>query len=97
MKTIDLTGLAPEVTEYISKLELQLNVQTTQLKEQETQLQDHSKTVESMKVRIDRLMDMLAKFQKSMFGQSSEKSKFVLGEETNQLSLFNEADRKSVV
>jgi transposase len=59
MKTIDCTGLAPDVTEYISSLETQLNEQTTQL-------QEKSKTVESQKVRIDRLMDMLANFQKSM-------------------------------
>jgi transposase len=88
MKTIDLTGLSPELTEYISRLE-------TQLKEQTTQLQEQSKKVESQKVRIDRLMDMLAKFQKSMYGQSSEKSKYVLGEDDNQISLFNEAEAEA--
>jgi len=88
MKTIDLQGVSPEIIAYIATLE-------TQLKEQTTQLQETSKTVESQKVRIDRLMDMLAKFQKSMYGQSSEKSKYVLGEDTNQLSLFNEAEAES--
>lgn len=38
---MNLTGLAPEITEYISRLE--------------TQLQVHSKTVESQQVRIDQL------------------------------------------
>lgn len=88
MKTIDLKGVSPEITAYISTLE-------TQLKEQTTQLQERSKTVESQKVRIDRLMDMLANFQKTMYGQSSEKSKYVLGEDTNQISLFNEAEAES--
>ena len=88
MKTIDCTGVAPDVTEYILRLETQLNEQTTQLQEQ-------SKTVESQKVRIVRLIDMLANLQKSMYGQSSEKSKYVLGEENNQISLFNEAEAES--
>lgn len=88
MVKIDLMGLAPEVTEYISRLE-------TQLKEQTAQLEEQSKTVESQKIRIDRLMDMLAKLQKSMYGQSSEKRRYVLGEDNNQLSLFNEAEAES--
>lgn len=78
MEKIDLMGLSPEVTAYISTLE--------------TQLQQQSKTVESQQVRIDQLMDMLARLQKSIYGQSSEKRKYVLGEDTNQLSLFNEAE-----
>ena len=78
MKTLDLTGLAPEVTAYISSLE--------------TQLQEQTKTVESLKMRIERLTDILVNFQKTMYGQSSEKKKYVLGEDTNQLSLFNEAE-----
>ena len=88
MEKIDCKGLSPDVTEYISRLETQLNEQTTQLQEQ-------SKTVESQKIRIDRLMDMLAKFQKSMYGQSSEKSKYVVGEDNGQISLFNEAEVES--
>jgi len=88
MKTIDCTGLEPDVTEYISRLETQLN-------EQKNQLQEQSKTVESQNVRIVQLIDMLANLQKSMYGQSSEKSKYVLGEEDNQISLFNEAEAES--
>ncbi len=88
MKTIDCTGVAPDVTEYISSLETQLNEQTTQLQEQ-------SITVESQKVRIVRLIDMLANLQKSMYGQSSEKSKYVLGDDNSQISLFNEAEAES--
>lgn len=88
MEKINLTGLPPGVSEYILILE-------TQLKEQAAQLQEQSKTVESQKVRIDRLMDMLAQFQKAMYGQSSEKRKYVLGGEYNQISLFNEAEAES--
>jgi len=88
MKKQDLTGLSPDITEYISSIETQLNEQTTQLQKQ-------SKTVESQKVHIDRLMAMLANFQKTMYGQSSEKSKYVLGEDNNQISLFNEAEAES--
>jgi len=88
MEKIDLTGLTPELTAYVLRLE-------TQLKEQTTQLQEQSKTVESQQVRIDRLMDMLAKFQKAMYGQSSEKSKYGLDEDNNQISLFNEAEAES--
>lgn len=78
MEKIDLTGLSPEVTAYISKLE--------------AQLQEQTKTVETQQVRIDQLMGMLAKLQKTMYGQSSEKRKYVLGGDDNQLSLFNEAE-----
>ena len=85
MKTNNLKGLPPEVTEYILKLE-------TQLKEQETKLQQQSKTVETQKVRIDQLMNILSNFQKNTYGQSSEKSKYILGEESNQISIFNEAE-----
>ena len=88
MKTLDLTGLAPEVTAYISGLE-------TQLQEQAARLQEQAQTLESQKVRIDRLTDMLVRFQKAMYGQSSEKRKYVLGEETNQISLFNEAETEA--
>lgn len=78
MKKIDTTGLSSEQIEYISSLENQAN--------------ELSKTVESQKVRIDQLMDILAKSQKAMYGRSSEKSRYVLAEESGQLSLFNEAE-----
>jgi len=81
MEKIDLKGLPPKVNEYISRLE--------------NQVQEQSKTVESQKVRIDQLMDILAKFQKTTFGQSSEKSKYVLGGDNGQISLFNEAEAES--
>lgn len=37
-------------------------------------------------------MDILAKSQKAMYGISSEKSKYILGEDSNQIPLFNEAE-----
>ena len=53
------------------------------------------KQVENQKLRIDQLMEILAKSQKSMYGQSSEKSRYVLGDENGQISLFNEAESES--
>ncbi|MTV51068.1 IS66 family transposase [Heliobacillus mobilis] len=90
MEKIDCKGLSPEVTEYIARLE-------KQLQEQNAQLQEQSKTVETQKVQIDRLMNVLANFQKTMYGQSSEKSKYVLGEDPNQISLFNEAEAEAKI
>lgn len=78
METINKSGLTPEQIEYITKLE-----------KREAEL---TQTIESQKMRINNLMDILAKSQKAMFGRSSEKSRYVLGEDNNQLSLFNEAE-----
>lgn len=83
---MDRTGLSPEVTTYIENLERQVEQQSTQLQEQ-------SKTVETLQVRVDRLTQMLQGLQKSMFGQSSEKRRYVLGED--QLSFFNEAEAEA--
>lgn len=83
MEKINFTGLSPEVTAYISKLE--------------TQLQEQNKAALAQRVRIDQLMGMLAKMQKSMYGQSSEKRKYVLGDDNNQISLFNEAEVEAKV
>lgn len=80
MKNLNLTGLDPAVTEYISKLE--------------TQLEEQSKKVETQQIHIDRLMDIVSNLQKTAYGQSSEKSKYLVNDE-NQLSLFNEAEVES--
>lgn len=48
--------------------------------------------VESQQIRINHLMDMLAKTQKALYGRSSEKRRYVLGEGSEQISLFNEAE-----
>lgn len=53
------------------------------------------KTVETQQIRINQLMDMLAKMQKALYGRSSEKSRYVLGEESDQISLFNEAEAET--
>lgn len=65
------------------------------LPEQIEYISDLEKQVENQKLRIDQLMEVLAKSQKSMYGQSSEKSRYVLGEENGQISLFNEAESES--
>ena len=54
----------------------------------ETQVQD-------LKVHVDRLTNILTNFQKAMYGQSSEKRKYVLGQDENQPSLFNEAEAEA--
>ena len=53
------------------------------------------RAVESQQVRISQLMDMLAKTQKALYGRSSEKSRYVLGEESDQISLFNEVEAET--
>ena len=58
---------------------------TTYISQLETQ-------VKTQQARIDQLTEILAKMQKTMYGQSSEKRKYVLGEDPNQLTLFNEAE-----
>lgn len=81
METIDKSGFTPEQIEYISELE--------------NEKAELTQTIEAQKMRINNLMDILAKSQKAMFGRSSEKSKYVLGEDSNQISLFNEAELES--
>ena len=78
MKTIDYSGLSPDQIEYISSLE--------------KQTKELEKTVESQQIRIEQLIDLINKFQKTMFGQSSEKRRYVFGEDNGQISLFNEAE-----
>jgi hypothetical protein len=46
------------------------------------------KKVESQQFHINQLMDILAKSQKALYGRSSEKSRYVLGEDDGQLSLI---------
>src|SRR5690606_30451089 len=48
--------------------------------------------VKTQQARIDQLTEMLAKMQKTMYGQSSEKRRYVLEKDPNQLCLFNEAE-----
>ena len=50
------------------------------------------KSVESLQIQIDQLTDLLAKSQKALFGRSSEKSRYIIGEQSEQISLFNEAE-----
>lgn len=78
-----MTGLSHEQIEHISSLESKDN--------------ELSKTIESQKMRIDQLMDILAKSQKTMYGRASEKSRYALGEESNQLLLFNETEQANIV
>jgi len=78
MNKIDYSGLSSEQIEYISSLEKHTD--------------ELSKTVESQQIRIEQLTELLIKSQKAMYGQSSEKRRYVFGEDSAQLSLFNEAE-----
>lgn len=50
------------------------------------------KAVENHQIRIEQLTELLSKSQKALYGQSSEKRRYVFGEDDNQTSLFNEAE-----
>ena len=50
------------------------------------------KVVENQQIRINQLTELLVKSQKALYGQSSEKRRYVLGEDNGQISLFNEAE-----
>jgi len=45
-----------------------------------------------LEAQIEQLQEKLARLQKTMFGPSSEKRRYVLKDNPNQLSLFNEAE-----
>ena len=77
MLNMKLTGIAPEIETYINELE--------------KQLQEQDKSLETMQLRINQLMEQLAKAQRSLYGQSSEKSKYVLNDSYMD-NLFNEAE-----
>lgn len=48
--------------------------------------------VKTQQARIEQLTEILARLQKIVYGQSSEKRKYVLDKNPNQLCLFNEAE-----
>lgn len=50
------------------------------------------KTVENQQVRIEQLTELLIKSQKALYGQSSEKRRYIFDEDSRQLPLFNEAE-----
>lgn len=53
------------------------------------------KTVENQQIRIEQLTELLVKSQKALYGQSSEKRRYVFGEDSGQISLFNEAEAEA--
>ena len=55
-------------------------------------LEESNKTLH---LRVDQLTELLSKFQKTLYGQSSEKRRYVLDDESNQISFFNEAEKES--
>jgi transposase len=53
------------------------------------------KTVENQQIRIEQLIELLVKSQKALYGQSSEKRRYVFDEDSGQISLFNEAETEA--
>jgi len=80
MKKMNLNDTKNNTISYINELEKKVTEQEKALQEQQ--------------MRIDKLQEMLAKSQKALYGQSSEKSRYVLGE-MDQLSMFNEAEKEA--
>lgn len=46
------------------------------------------KVVENQQIRINQLTDLLVKSQKALYGQSSEKRRYVFGEDNGQLNPY---------
>ena len=70
--------LPVNVTEYISDLESEVEAKDAQLAKKD--------------IQIERLTEMFLKANKSRFGSSSEKAKYVLADGYDQETLFNEAE-----
>ena len=67
----------------------QLAAQDQWLTEQKHRIAAQDRQLTQMQHQLDRLGELITNAQRARFGQSSEKQKYVLG---NQLSLFNEAE-----
>ena len=63
--------------------------------EAELRLLDHQSEIELLKKKLGHMTEIFANSQRARFGQSSEKSEYVLGK--GQLSLFNEAEAEQNV
>jgi len=85
-------GLPAPVIEYISSLKILSENQAELLEKQQEQLGNQNELLEKQQLQIDRLTEMLRLAQKARFGPSSEKGKYILGDESGQISLFNEAE-----
>jgi transposase len=48
--------------------------------------------ISTLEKQVENLSDTVNKLQKVIFGQSSEKTRYVLDKDSNQISLFNEAE-----
>ena len=71
----------PIITDIIEQLQSEISTLRTQLKARDAE--------------IDRLTQMLLNAQRARFGQSSEKRTYVIDDGSEQISLFDEAERES--
>ena len=51
--------------------------------------------MENQQIRIEQLTELLVKSQKALYGQSSEKRRYVFDEDSGQISIFNEAEAEA--
>ena len=73
----------------IAELEPLVARKDQQLAAQDERIAEQNQQLNQMQHQLDRLGELIVNAQRARFGQSSEKQKYVLG---NQLSLFNEAE-----
>ena len=86
MDSIDLQNLSPDVLKYINALKSE----NSNLQKENADLKDK---VQNQDIRISNLTEMLVNARKKIFGKSSEQVQYIDGSE--QLSLFNEAEKES--
>ena len=78
-----------ELEALVTRKDQQLDAQDQWLTEQKHRIAEQDRQLTQMQHQLDRLGELITNAQRARFGQSSEKQKYVLG---NQLSLFNEAE-----
>ena len=62
------------------------------IQNQQSQIQEQQAQIEELKRKLDHMNEIFANAQRTRFGQSSEKSSYVMSED--QTSFFNEAEKE---
>lgn len=89
----EIDKLSPAMQEYIRSLEAKNEAQLKSIEIQQTQITELKDKIDKLNIQLNNLTELLVKNRRSMFGQSSEQSKYIEGME--QYSLFNEAEKES--
>ncbi len=77
----------------VKKQAEQLEQQSEQIQQQSEQLQQQEEQIRQKDERISELEQMLVNAQRARFGQQSEKSKYVLKDRAEQLSMFEKDEQ----